>query len=88
MTGPGRASGQPSWEQLLTGAHPSFTTLSVRPGRMLAPRHGRDDALDDFLDRLVPPTDRAMGWGEAATWTLVAGGVALLVAPRLGELVR
>jgi hypothetical protein len=29
-----------------------------------------------------------MGWGEAATWTLVAGGVALVVAPRLGELVR
>ncbi len=88
MTGRGMPGGQPSWEQLLTGAHPSFSSLSVRTGRTLAPRHGRDDGFDELLDQLTPLPDPAMGWGEAATWTLVAGGVALLVAPRLGELVR
>jgi hypothetical protein len=81
---------QPSWEQLLTGAHPSFR-VAGRGGRAVVPRHGRDSWGDDgeFLETLDlgPLPDDGMGWGDAAAWTAVVAGLALLLVSRLGELV-
>jgi hypothetical protein len=88
----------PSWEQLLTGAHPSFAAASASAGdggRGLA-RHGRDGwrAAGDVLDALEPgdPShcreNDGMGWGEAAMWTVVAAGVASVLTSRLGGLLH
>jgi hypothetical protein len=90
---PGRdAGGPPSWEELLTGAHPAFQATG-RAGRGLAPRHGRAGSGDDRtpgtgLPDLPPVQDDAMGWADAAAWTTVAAAVAALLTARLGELVR
>lgn len=81
-------SGQPSWEQLLTGEHASFRAPE-RGDRAVAPRHGRDGWGDDPFPQFTPLLDDdAMGWGEAAAWTTLAAGVAAVVASRLGEVVR
>ena len=83
---------QPSWEQLLTGAHPSFR-MPGRSGRAVVPRHGRDGwgedwGSDDALDLGPLPDDDSMGWADAAAWTAVAAGLAVLLVSRLGELVH
>ena len=83
----------PSWEQLLTGAHPSFRGMSAASsGRGLA-RHGRDgwradDELVDPVDLRCWAEDEGMGWTEAVSWTVVAGAAALVLASGLGELLR
>ena len=93
MTSGRDAGGQPSWEDLLTGAHPAFQG-TARAGRGLAPRHGRAGGGEDrysgtALEDLPPvPDDDAMGWADAAAWTAVAAALAGLLTARLGELVR
>jgi hypothetical protein len=86
----------PSWEQLLTGGHHSVPAPG-RVGRAVAPRHGRDGWGDDWgadgerfesLDLGPLPDDDAMGWVDAAAWTIVGAGVGVLLVTRLGELVR
>jgi hypothetical protein len=97
---------QPSWHQLLSGAHPWFPPPPARAGRGLAPRHDRGAAarggepagavvdLRDLHDwwGLRSPDDRrpddAMGWADAAAWSAVLGGLAVVVAARVGDLVR
>jgi hypothetical protein len=87
----------PSWEQLLTGAHPSFHAASAPAGgsRGLA-RHGRDGwrADGELLEALEPmdpghcSEDDGMGWGEAVMWTVVAAGVAGVLTSRLSGLLH
>ena len=91
MTG-GESAVPPSWEQLLTGTHPSFRGASpVGEWRGLA-RHGRGDSCDDWLldafDLGPCPGDDDMGWGEAVTWTVVAAGVAAALTSRLGGILH
>ncbi len=88
--GPGEGQ-QPSWEQLITGAHPAFH-LAGRGSRPLAPRHGRsgwrdDEERFDPMDLGPLPEDDGMGWGDAAAWSVAAGGLTVLIAARIGELV-
>ena len=90
----GEAAMQPSWEQLLTGTHPSFRApVKVQGGGRGPARHGRggwraEGALLDRLDGGPPAEDDAMGWGDAMLWTTAAGGVALLLASRMGALLH
>jgi hypothetical protein len=79
----------PSWEQLLTGAHPSLRRGSPTGWRGLA-RHGRGDgcAGDEPLGPgdLGPCPEGVMGWGEAIVWTVLAASVAAALTSRLGGL--
>jgi hypothetical protein len=84
----GGDSALPSWEELLTGAHPSFRGASTTGEWRGLARHGRGDGYaDDELDPadLGPcPWNDDMGWGEAVVWTVVAAGVAAALASRFG----
>jgi hypothetical protein len=89
----GSAPFPPSWEQLVTGAHPSFRGLSAGSGGRGPARHGRDGwrADDDLLDPLdlgPCPENDGMGWTEAVSWTVVAGAVATVLACRLGDILH
>jgi len=91
----GDAARPPSWEQLLTGTHPSFRAhASLQGGGRGPARHGRDGwrADDAPLDPLDDPgpwvDDDDMPWADAVLWTVVAGGVALLLASRMGVLLH
>jgi hypothetical protein len=79
----------PSWEQLVTGGHPSFRGASAAAGCRGPARHGRDGwrvdgGLVDAVDVAGGPANDGMGWGEAVVWTVVAAGAATMVASRLG----
>jgi hypothetical protein len=91
----GEAALPPSWEQLLTGTHPSFrVAASVQGGGRGPARHGRGGwrGDDDLLEPLDDPgpwlEDDAMAWADAVLWTVVAAGVALLLASRVGGLLH
>ena len=92
MTG-GESALPPSWEQLLTGAHPSFRGASAAGGWRGMARHGRgdscaDDELLDAADLGPCPGDDDMGWGEAVVWTVLAAGVAAALTSRLGGILH
>ena len=83
----------PSWEQLLTGADPSFRGASPLGGWRGLARHGRGDGCSD--DELLDPADIGlcteddeMGWREAVVWTLLAAGVAAALTSRLGGILH
>jgi hypothetical protein len=89
----GGESALPSWEELLTGAHPSFRGASTGGEWRGLARHGRGDgsAADGWLDPadLAPcPGADDMGWGEAAVWTVVAAGAAAALASRFGGILH
>ena len=89
----GEAQLPPSWEQLLTGTHPSFRppVSAPRGGRGPA-RHGRGrwradvESRDPFDNRGPWPENDGLAWGDAVLWTVVAAGAAMLVASRAGGL--
>ena len=92
MTG-GESALPPSWEELLTGVHPSFRNASATDGWRGLARHGRgdwcpDDALLDLADLGQCPGDDDMGWGEAVVWTVLAAGVAAALTYRLGSILH
>ena len=84
----GEAQLPPSWEQLLTGTHPSFRPPSPaqRGGRGPA-RHGRgrwraDGESPEGSDNRGPwPENDGMAWGDAVLWTVVAAGAAMRSLP-------
>jgi hypothetical protein len=85
----GESASPPSWEELLTGAHPSFRSASAAGAWRGLARHERGDWSADAepLDPadLAPcPENDDMGWGEAVAWTVVAAGVAAALTSRLG----
>ena len=88
----GEAGLTPSWEQLVTGAHPSFRpAASVAAGGRGLARHGRgdwrpDEDLPDAVDPAVLAEDDDMGWGEAVVWTIALAAVAVMLATRAGGL--
>jgi hypothetical protein len=92
----GDAAPLPSWEQLLTGAHPSFRGEASAGGWRGLARHGRDGWYGEpgLPDRLAArdqggrAEDDAMGWGEAALWTAGAAAVASVLASRVGSLLH
>jgi hypothetical protein len=97
MTTGGAVGGRPpSWHQLLTGAHPAFPPSSS--AARCAPRHGTGRSLgssgapvvagvrDRRPARVDAPGD--MGWADATAWSVVAGGVALVLAARVDDLLR
>lgn len=88
----GEAQLPPSWEQLLTGTHPSFCSpVSVQRGGRGPARHGRgrwraDDESQPCANRGRWPENDGMAWGDAVLWTVAAAGAAMLVASRAGGL--
>ena len=89
----GEARLPPSWEQLLTGTHPSFRpAVSAQRGGRGPARHGRgrwragDESPAGSDYRGSWPENDGMAWGDAVLWTVGAAGAAMLIASRAGGL--
>ena len=89
----GEAQLPPSWEQLLTGTHPSFRPPSPHsaagvdpPGTGAAAGAPDDESPDPSDNRGSWPENDGMAWGDAVLWTVVAAGAAMLIASRAGGL--